>query len=1015
MGLTFGKYYKILGLIFWLNILTVASTYSQEIYQPQYKNYTLPEGLPQMQVTTLFQDSRGYIWVGTKDGVARYNGENFKTFKDYYGKKSYIFAIKEDRTKRMVVAFNRSISYIDGDSIKGYFFDKSIQYIEDLEIDKNNLVWILAKTYSDKFVIGFLRDGKFNKFSLTENMGNIEYDPVSDRIIFRTSKAVCSIDHQGKVRELFKISDKYLFTGIKILNQHIYAILTLNKKIKNDAEANLFFYRIGNTSNTFDAIYQHGKWSKDTAPSIRDKISVSFRYPSHSLFIIEKGEVKKYDISQETIITSYLMDRDGTVWLGSEHGLYKMLPNGIRNFKPDFLQNVWSVIEQPQGVYWLTSYDKGLTRLENNKATEIPTYTKTGDKTFFYFKGCVNKQGDVFLPYQVGAYVLSHKGRKHDFVIESQSPKYTNNVCFFMYYEPKEDKVYIAKSGRIEVYNGSGKLLDIIDETEDGQPILGNILHICPDKNNNLWFGGWNIYRYNLSKKTVTKMADENTHARSISAVTDYKGRTWFASTKGLMYCDENSREISFLENDDIFKESTSFVTTIDSTHLLLGQLHGLYIMDLKEYYTSGKLNLSLYNQENGYFGIEPGQDGAFTDSQGRVWITSGSCLSYIDPKLLSTKSSVGSVYFTSCNKTPVLYTANRVQLAHNSNNAIVTFEAVSFSRPLPVQFSYKVGAEGDWSKWQTEDYIVLNGLKHGNTKLFIRAKFSGVPNMEYAEQCLIITANLAIYKQSWFVPAIITLLLVILLVAFTLFSHARMRLSRASQEVKSLEVSAIQSQLNPHFIFNVLALVQNKIQNNEREVADKQIAKLAFVIRQFLNITIDDRGLKSENGDITKDSHEDFVHLIPIEYELEALKHYIEFYQSMFPNAFNYIIEITPNTHVEKILIPPLLLQLYIENAITHGLITRQDSNGVLKVIVDLQSSEKMLLITIEDNGIGIEASQEIRKKEAFRFPPLGGKMMNRRFELLRALKCDIHVTMESSDKGTKVVIKYKNPKYKL
>ena len=75
----------------------------------------------------------------------------------------------------------------------------------------------------------------------------------------------------------------------------------------------------------------------------------------------------------------------------------------------------------------------------------------------------------------------------------------------------------------------------------------------------------------------------------------------------------------------NLMQGMVSLVTSADSTWLIVGQPAGLYFMDLQEYYRSGAINLRLFNQSNGFMGVEPGQDGAFKDSKGNIWVTSTS------------------------------------------------------------------------------------------------------------------------------------------------------------------------------------------------------------------------------------------------------------------------------------------------------------------------------------------------------------------------------------------------------
>ncbi|HPT32669.1 MAG TPA: hypothetical protein PLW67_12555, partial [Prolixibacteraceae bacterium] len=119
-----------------------------------------------------------------------------------------------------------------------------------------------------------------------------------------------------------------------------------------------------------------------------------------------------------------------------------------------------------------------------------------------------------------------------------------------------------------------------------------------------------------------------------LTICTDSRKCTWFGSSEGLLWYDCARDSVLKLECEEL-KESVNMVAAIDSSWLLVSQPAGIYLMDLQKYYTSGDIELHLFNSSNGYMGIEPGQDGAFTDSRGNIWMTSGSEVVRLDPQKL--------------------------------------------------------------------------------------------------------------------------------------------------------------------------------------------------------------------------------------------------------------------------------------------------------------------------------------------------------------------------------------------
>ncbi len=145
------------------------------------------------------------------------------------------------------------------------------------------------------------------------------------------------------------------------------------------------------------------------------------------------------------------------------------------------------------------------------------------------------------------------------------------------------------------------------------------------------------------------------------------------------------------------------------------------------------------------------------------------------------------------------------------------------------------------------------------------------------------------------------------------------------------LEMKALRSQMNPHFIFNSLNSVQKYIWENKQEDAAEYLTKFARLIRLVL-----------ENSQHA---------MIPLSGELDALRLYIEMEHRRNNGKFDYSITTSEHIDTEHIMIPPLLLQPYAENAIWHGL-SRKESRGSLNVHIDKKGDQ--LLFSIDDDGIG-------------------------------------------------------------
>lgn len=207
------------------------------------------------------------------------------------------------------------------------------------------------------------------------------------------------------------------------------------------------------------------------------------------------------------------------------------------------------------------------------------------------------------------------------------------------------------------------------------------------------------------------------------------------------------------------------------------------------------------------------------------------------------------------------------------------------------------------------------------------------------------------------------------------------------NKRIAELELSALQSQMNPHFIFNALGAIQYFIQIQKTDEADNFLADFAMLMRKILE------------SSKTK--------YISLREEKEILGLYFNLEQLRFEGLFDYTWYIDDNVDMEKV-IPPMILQPFIENAINHGLFALKGRKGKIDIYLD-QISENTIQFTIEDNGIGRKQAAALRNKE---HKSRGLQIVDDRISTLNSLG-DVVIEVETQDlyqdnepSGTKVII---------
>ncbi len=207
--------------------------------------------------------------------------------------------------------------------------------------------------------------------------------------------------------------------------------------------------------------------------------------------------------------------------------------------------------------------------------------------------------------------------------------------------------------------------------------------------------------------------------------------------------------------------------------------------------------------------------------------------------------------------------------------------------------------------------------------------------------------------------------ILVLLFSGITAYGYYRSKSLKFQKKVAETEMTALRSQMNPHFIFNAFNSIHTFIQSNKNEVASSYLLKFSELTRLILENSLHD--------------------LVPISDELKALDLYLSLEKVRLSDKIQYTIEVK-GIDVENTLIPPLILQPFVENAILHGLQHKSEKG---KILVQITNKDNMLCCIISDNGIGRQKAQEIefgtyaRKKES-----LGMKLTEQRIAIINKIK---------------------------
>ena len=322
-----------------------------------------------------------------------------------------------------------------------------------------------------------------------------------------------------------------------------------------------------------------------------------------------------------------------------------------------------------------------------------------------------------------------------------------------------------------------------------------------------------------------------------------------------------------------------------------------------------------------------------------------------------------------------------------------IQFQGLSYPTAQQLNYSYRLkGFQEEWIDIGKNNSVTLSGLSSGNYVFQVKA---GTISSTAPIKELKIYIPVPFFKKWWVV------LFMFLMLGSLLYFIYQYRINKVKEEEKQktkvnkkiaeLELQALRSQMNPHFMFNSLNSIKNFILRSEPKQAAEYLSNFSHLIRMIL-----------------QNSREKTISL---QEELESLMLYIELEQLRFDEEFTLNCEIGEGVQMEQVLIPPMILQPYIENAIWHGLMHKK-GKGLLSLI--FQKCDGHICCIIQDNGVGREKAMELKNKSIRKYKSMGMGITRDRIELVNkmdslGISVEIQDLTEAVDgqTGTKVIVR--------
>ncbi len=957
-------------------ILSIVEGFSQQIF---FSKKELP--LPSQETYSISQDGEGYIWIATDQGFCRYDGKNLKVFDGKNGlPENSVYAVRKSKDGRIWgVTVNHRLIFTYRGEVKESKFSKilqaerslsSVNYIHTIKLleDENK---IIANSFYSVFTFS-LEDDKIEKHAPAE--ANSLKDTT---LLFYQSKDFLVQMNAG------------VYNGMGDLNICIVDTATQTQ------------IRIEHIS-----LYtNHGSKFPQTI-QIGNKKYITFA--NYVFCIDEKQQLSKKELPSRIL---YLYgDKDGGVWVGT-------LGNGVFYFKTGDITascihslrelSVSGVLEDVEGNIWVSTLEKGIFFSKNK---HIITY---------HYEPELNKMGTVLARFNNKAYFSSSlgtlvavQGDRVEYVTVAGKIKeaitgiaeFKNEIYLGNKYATFKTDSTFQENRRLKWEETQSTVFALILE-HDGKSLYGSAnntifriddltaseLIIMPFYirdfeyiDNNQWLLGGNaLFLCNFENGKCEELRQLGF---PISDICFVGGKLALIATRGGGLFVYKNREVISLKKQLGLPTDVIYDITEDKEHnIWLGTNQGV-------------IKINTVDKKVAVFSVDDGliSNQVFKiliiDQQIYMSTASGLCSMDLSKELKKSTAPIIHLNTIFINEKEVNEGFLK-PIRYKNNSITFSFDVMYYKSSASDRLVYvlKQGKEVSYRN-VIGNQISLQNLSSGEYELNVFTEnHNGVISNIYTTQFEI---SKPLWQQWHFVILEILAVVAFLYGFIQLYIRRIKKIEAEKTKVNDMiansRLTALQAQMNPHFVFNSINSIQNFVLKNEAEQAYAYLTKFSRLIRLVLQY-----------------SRRKFI---SVQDELELLRLYVSLERLRFENQFEYEEHIDPTIDLNHLSIPPMLIQPFVENAIWHG-ITPITKDRIGKIQLRMFQENKMLKIEIEDNGVG----RNFKKKEGV-YESLSLKLVEERVQVVNSLYKDNKASMlvvdlmneQNQPVGTKIILTF-------
>ncbi|MGL4913687.1 MAG: ligand-binding sensor domain-containing protein [Romboutsia sp.] len=996
---------KILANIVLCIIVLNCNLIVSEASNINFRNIRNEDGLSQSTVETIIQDKKGYIWIGTNDGLNKYNGYDFEIYRHSNKRENsiannYIVDLQEDHDGNIWVGTANGLSKINtnNNEITNYFSHK-----DNGNLSHNNIGDILIT--SDNNVIIGTSDGVNIYDKENDNFVRILNDEND-----LTNQCIRTLEQD--VNGNIWIATKIGLNKIDINKKHVQKFYSQEEE-DTLSENNLYglyydddgyiwvgTYKKGlnkiDISNNTVTRYKHNPNDKDSISG--DYIRDIFKDSGGNIWIATENGLSKFNESNEKFISynsqiydknsligddvfDIIEDKSGLIWVGTYSGISVFDPNtNIKHYKSNPLDEnslseniVHGVYEDEDGFVWVGTNSQGV-NIINKKTEEIFHLNRviteyalsdnrindiTGDGNTIYIAtndgvNKIDKEKGIITVYN-----------KEDGVCE-------DNIRSLLL--DSRGLLWIGTSDGVSILNTKNeKIFDITDKLKENNIDKLYARVIYEDKDGIYWIGCFvdeGLIKLDPNEKTITKYKNKENDKRTISSDTvrsiaeDKNGDLWIGTSYGL---------------NKLNKKSESFTRYTTQDGLANNIVYGILVDDENNIWSStnkgiSKLDLKMKEFQN--FGITEGLQGnefngsaSYRNNKGEFLFGGINGLNIFHPSNLNKSGYIPNVEFDRFKVNGNYYnTINQMKFKYNQNFINIKVFLPDYSNSENVQYYHMLeGANEKWSEVDSND-INYSNLSPGKYTLKIKAKSHN--GMETNVNSVSFTIKPPFYKSK---VALLIYLIIIILIIYSYINRMKYLDKLVQKKTEELshemeisnellnKVIELERNKNNYFInlshelrtpLNVIYTTEQLItefNKTEDGIARDKLSQYMIVMRRntkrllsLINNLIDTTKIDHGKYKINLEKN-DIVYVV--EEATLSLKEYIE------SKGIELIID--PEIEEKIIMCDAYEIERCIVNLVSNAAKFTPDGG---KIEVCIKEVENKVMISVEDNGIGID-----------------------------------------------------------